>query len=36
MRDLKIKGYITAAHALFSGVGQVLYQAKLYINHHVL
>ena len=36
MRHLKIKGYITAAHSLFSGVAQVLYQAELYVNHHVL
>lgn len=32
----KIKGYITAARTLFSGVGQALYQAKLYVNHRVL
>lgn len=35
-RDLKTKGYIAAAHTLFSGVGQVLYQAKLHVNHRVL
>lgn len=36
MRDLEIKGYCTAAHTLFSGAGQVLYQAKLYLNHDAL
>lgn len=36
MTGLKIKGYISAAPTLLSGVGQVLYQATLQINHHVL